>query len=271
MSSSAPEGTSRVLGAGGAVGVRVCLAHGLEDTWSSWRGLSAHLPPDWRVDALDLPWRSGTDYDWRFRNGAPDLLAAAMTTPPDLLVAHSFAAVAALELLAAGALTATEVVLVCPLYCPSQTRITWDLLDQANRRFVAHLREGVLARVHDRSEVIDPEVMDSMTRCVVERVGIMGLLAMFDRYVASSRIPLETIGHRTLVYAGGRDRTLTVAAAQELAHRMPHTQLVVEEDHDHFPHIRHPGRLAQRITAFVGMPRRWPAAVPDGTGEAPAP
>src|SRR5688500_10461846 len=59
-------------------GPAVVLAHGLEDSWETWRPLAAELAASGlRLLALDLPWRAGNDYAWRRERTAGGWVASA--------------------------------------------------------------------------------------------------------------------------------------------------------------------------------------------------
>ncbi len=237
-------------------GLRVVLAHGLEDSWSCWRPLVDRLDPGWGVRALELPWRAGNDYRWREQDSAAGWLAAALDTldePPDALVAHSFAANAALELMAAGDLrVGSAVVLVCPLYRPPVAEVTWDMFDRARATFEEHIREGVRARMGKRMAVVEPDVLAAMTVKALDRVGPIGLLTVFERFVASADLPLHAVSQRTMVLAGGADRSLSATAARMLAAAIPGATAQVNDDFDHFCHVRRPDRVAEHIGELLG-------------------
>jgi pimeloyl-ACP methyl ester carboxylesterase len=239
-------------------GLRVVLAHGLEDGWSCWQGLVGRLDPDWSVRALDLPWRAGNDYRWRQRGGAAGWLAAGLDgldEPVDALVAHSFGANAALELMAAGdQRVGRAVVLICPLYRPPEAPVTWRMFDRARRSFEAHIRDGVRARMGPRVASVEPDVLESMMDKALDRVGPIGLLTVFESFVASTDLALETIGQRAMVLAGGADRTLSATAARMLAARIPAAAVRVDESFDHFCHVRRPLRVAEQVGEFLRVP-----------------
>lgn len=237
-------------------GRRVLLAHGLEDGWASWQPLVDRLDPSWNVRALDLPWRAGTDYRWRSQGSATDWLAANLRGEPvQLLIAHSYGATAALELMAAGSLSGVDAVLICPLYRPPEIPVSWQMLDQARISFEAHIRDGVRARMGERAQVVGAAVLEAMMARTVQRVGPTGLLTVFDRFTASADIPLARVRQRTLVVAGGHDPTLSRRAATRLGEQLPAGRALVVDDFDHFCYVRHPDRVARHIHDAFDPPR----------------
>jgi pimeloyl-ACP methyl ester carboxylesterase len=231
-------------------GRHVVLIHGLEDSWESWFTLSRALPPTWRITALDLPWRAGSDYAWRTRpNG--EWLADALPDRPDVVVAHSFGAHAMLEYAAAtpghGIGTA---VLICPLYWSPELHASWPVFDAARNAFEQHIRDGIMARLNHRGRNPPSDVLDSMTERALGRIGPMGLLTVFDRLASSRSLPVADIGMPVLVLAARGDATLPMRAAKHLEQTLPSGQLHISDDFDHFCHIKLADTLARHIRDF---------------------
>ncbi|MGC5032719.1 alpha/beta fold hydrolase [Micromonospora sp. DT229] len=241
-------------------GPLVVFAHGLEDPWTTWRPLAAELDPTWRMVALDLPWRSGNDYRWGHRP-AGDWLGDGLEqlgVRPDVLITHSFGANAALTLLCArDPRPAPAVILVCPLYRQPQHSVTWDMFDQARVTFVRHIREGLRARMGARVDALDPDVLEAMGEAAIDRVGPAGFLTVFQQYIASAQLRLSNVAVRTFLLAGAADPTLSPVAARALAAEVPGMNLQVEEEFDHFCHVRQARRVADSVTAFVATSRAF--------------
>lgn len=264
-----PGDMLRPLRHGAAGGQRVIVAHGLEDSWAGWRALADRLDASWRIDALDLPWRAGNDYSWRGRDTPAGWLAAGLdgpAQPADLLIAHSFAATAALELLARGALRIDgPTVLICPLYRSHDSQVTWKMFDRARWSFEQHVRDGVRVRMGPRARAVDPGILESMTAFTLDRIGPSGLLTVFDRFIASVGIELDKIEGRVLVLAGGSDLTLSAADARLLADRIPGGTARIQDDFDHFCHVRRPQDVAAHISEYLRPPvLQRPACVEEG-------
>lgn len=233
------------------------LAHGLEDSWRTWQPLAAVLDRTWRVAALELPWRPGTDYGWRHRP-PEDLLTeaiAAVDSPIDLLVAHSYGANAALQLLCRGRLRAVCVALVCPLYRPPGLAVTWQVFERARAAFEQHIRASLCCRLGARLASTPGDVLEAMISKALDRVGPAGFLTVFEQFVASAALPLDQVTTPAMVLAGSADPTLTPAAARALAQRLPNAHLVIDDRYDHFCHVRHPAAVAAQLTGFAAGPR----------------
>ncbi|MEW2428687.1 alpha/beta fold hydrolase [Micromonospora sp. NPDC047644] len=236
----------------------VAFAHGLEDTWQSWRPIAGWLGPRRRLVALDLPWRAGNDYRWRHRSPADWLRSglAALPRTPDVLVAHSFGGNAALQLLCADEpLAGRAVALICPLYRPPGGPVTWALFDRSRETFVQHIHDGLRARMGSRATRIDAGLLAAMTDLAIERVGPAGFLTVFEQYLATADLSLDAVGRPVAVLAGGADPTLTPKAAQVLAAGMPGGLLHLRDDYDHFCHVRHAQQIADRVADLARLAR----------------
>jgi pimeloyl-ACP methyl ester carboxylesterase len=243
----------------------VAFAHGLEDNWASWQPIAKELDPDWRLVAFDLPWRPGNDYHWRGRSSSQwlgdglDLLGAV----PDMLIAHSYGANAALELLCQHDDRAGQAVaLICPLYRQPHFQVTWRLFERAKAQFMQHVSDSVRARMGSRATTLEDDVLETMTRMAIARVGPSGFLAVFQQYTSSGDLPLERVDLPALILAGGADPTLLPDAAEALAARIPGAILRLHDDYDHFCHIRHASDVAALVTEFVAAV--WAAREPAG-------
>ena len=235
-------------------GPTVVLAHGLEDSWASWLLVAGELDPAWRLIALDLPWRPGNDYRWRTRS-IGDWLGDALDlvdTRPDVLVAHSFGANATLQLLCdKDSRVAPVVVLICPLYRPPGQPVTWRVFDLARSRFVEHVREGLRARMGARLGAVEPATLEAMMDVALNRVGPTGFLTTFHEFVASADLPLANIEVPTFVIAGEADPSLPRESALVLGDAIPGVRLRINDDYDHFCHVRQARGVAAQVLDFV--------------------
>jgi pimeloyl-ACP methyl ester carboxylesterase len=265
--------TVNQLAEGAPGDLRTVLVHGLEDSWESWLPLARRLPAGWRVDALDLPWRPGNDYRWRHRPAGVwlahglDLLDGV----PDLVVAHSFGANATLELLCTGGpWPVRAAVLVCPLYRPPEVALTWKVFDRSRRAFDQHMREGLLARLGPRAATVEPDVLEKMTATAIDRVGPAAFLTVFDRFSASTSLPLARVTQPILLLGGGADPTLSRAAVTALAAAIPRASVVFQDRYDHFCHVRHAAEVAVEVAEWIAdfVPAAH-AVTPDREGVSP--
>lgn len=255
------------LAPGNAGGLLAVLAHGLEDSWESWLPMRRRLDPRWRVVALELPWRPGNDYRWRRRSSSVWLGEALelLDRRPDLVIAHSYAANALLELLSAGDPRPGEAAaLICPLYRPPEVAVTWKIFDHSRRAFERHIHDSLMARLSGRLARLSADVVDDMIAKAMDRVGPAGFLAVFEQFAGSATVPMEEITADVLVLAGSADPTLSPAAAAALARRIPRGSLLIDGNYDHFCYVRQPAEVANHIGHFadalapVSPPRSGP-------------
>jgi pimeloyl-ACP methyl ester carboxylesterase len=244
----------RTLAPGVPGGPVVAFAHGLEDSWTSWQPLARALDPDWRLLALDLPWRAGSDYRWRHRPAGHWLGEALdlLDVVPDVMVAHSYGANATLELLCAlDPRPGRAAALVCPLYRLPCQPVTWRMFERSRATFVQHIKDGLRVRIGLRADSMEPDVLQAMLELAVDRVGPPGFLAVFEQFVHSAHLPLGNVRRPTLVLAGGDDPTLPPKAAAVLGAGMPGAEVRIEDHYDHFCHMRHAPSVAAHITELV--------------------
>lgn len=254
---SAPHVTAYTLAEGRPGSPLVVLAHGLEDSWEGWLPIAGRLSQDWRVVALDLPWRPGNDYRWR-RHAPAGWLADGLNLVgrADAVVAHSFGANATLDLMCADEPWPGPAVLICPLYRPPDVDLTWAVFDRSRRTFDQHMRDGLLARLGRRADTVDPEVLEKMIATAIDRVGPAGFLAVFEQFSASAALPLARVEQPALVLAGGADPTLSERAATVLAAAMPRASVLFRDHYDHFCHRRHAAEIAARVEDFLATALR---------------
>lgn len=255
---------AHVLSPGAPGAPLVVFAHGLEDSWTSWRALAAELDPTWRALALDLPWRAGNDYRWRSRRPVAWLreALAGLGAVPDVLVAHSFGGTAALALACAGdPLAGRALALVCPVYRSPDTPVTWQTFDDARRSFDRTIRDGVRAQLGSRTGTLEPDLLRTMTDLAVDRIGPTAFLAVFDEFVRSAELAVPRVRVPAVVVAAPRDATLSRRAAAALGAALPLGRVESDPALDHHCHVRRPRGVAAPVAALMATTAR-------STGEA---
>lgn len=230
------------------------LLHGLENTWASWQPLAAHLGGRWRVGAAELPWSAGNDYRWRRQAPPATWVAEALAScdePPELVVAHSFGAVALLEVLATRPSTAVgSAVLIAPFYLRPSVTPSWRLFDVSRQQFLDQVRDGLRVGLGRRAAAIDPAIFERIVAKVIDRIGPEGFVAVFDQYLATASFPLAAVRSPGLVISGEDDVTLRERDATALA-ATPALTVVRKRRYGHFCHVQQPDQVATDITEFV--------------------
>jgi pimeloyl-ACP methyl ester carboxylesterase len=230
------------------------FVHGLEDDWRSWRGVAAALGEGWDPIALDMPWRAGNDYGWKWE-GPPVAWVAAglqqLDRVPDLLVGHSFGANAALEAVSRGQGRARLLVMAAPFYRPPLPRPDWKTWNRSRALFELQMREGVRVRLRQRLSKLDDDVVESMTAKVFDRIGLPGFLTVFEQYLAVGQLPLAALDIPVLILAGGQDPSVSRDQLSRLADDLPNATLGWRCDFDHFSHIRRAEEVAAVLAEFA--------------------
>ncbi len=255
--------STHVLAPGVTGAPLVVFVHGLEDIWACWKPMAAELDPDWRLIALDLPWRAGNDYRWRAQSAghwlgrALDLIGEI----PALVVAHSYGANATLELLSAlDPRPGRAAVLLCPVCRHPSQPVTWGTFERSRATFIQHVRDGLLVRMGPRAGAMPPDVLETMLDVAVNRIGPAGFLAVFEQFTNSVHLPAGDIGVPALLVAGGADPTLSPEAATDLGARIPRAEVRVNPGYDHFCHVRHARDIAMHIAKQVVAQDATPTA-----------
>ncbi|MFG2103289.1 alpha/beta fold hydrolase [Micromonospora echinaurantiaca] len=238
---------AHLLSPGTDTGPCAVFVHGIEDTWRTWTRLSRCLGPQWRTVALDLPWRAGNDYRWRWSGGPGDWVGAgleALGDRPFLLVGHSFGANAVLARLAAGEPRATAAVLAAPFFRPAEHRVTWETFDLSRETFQRQISDGMRLRLR---RTAPPDVFEVMIARTCERIGPVGFLAVFEQYVASGHLPLSHVDIPAAILIGEADPGMFRPHMEALARRLPRATVAAGDDFDHFCHVNHAPEVARLI------------------------
>lgn len=234
----------------------VLLLHGIEDSWMSWQQLGQQLSAGFRCYAADLPWRAGGSYAWRRQPDDTQWIGAATSAVPEpvtAVIAHSFSANALLQRLAsAQPADAAAVVLVSPFYRPPALRITWDAFQRSWQDFQLVMTEGLRARLGDRAAGLEEDVFELMAAKMVERIGVLGFLAVFEQFVAACDLHIDRPEVAAMVIAGATDPGIAGDRVTALGQALPGAVLRVEPDFTHFCHLEQPHRLGTLIAGFLG-------------------
>lgn len=245
---------ARSLAEGDAGGLLAVFVHGLEDDWRSWVPVARELGAGWDAVALDLPWRAGNDYRWRWEDSAVAFVAAgvnAMSREPDVVVGHSFGANAALEAVARGHTRSRALVLAMPFYRPPDPRPSWTTWDKSRTAFEFQMREAVRTRLDGRIGDLGDELVERMVAKVFERIGLPGFLSVFDQYVSSGHLPVADVDVPVLIVAGERDPGFSPSQLSHLVEGLPDATLSVHPEFDHFCHVRRGPEFAALLVEFA--------------------
>lgn len=245
-------------------GPAVVTAHGIEDSWRTWRPLAEQLTGH-AVYSLQLPWCGGNDYRWRDRDTPGAWLASALELvpePPTVLLGHSFGANAVLQYLSTAdpPPDLAAVGLVTPFYRPAGFPLTPDLRARSLAAFRKALIDGLRLTQGARVAKLDPEINLMMAATLLERAVPAGFPVFFTEFLHSGRLDLGRVGVPTLVVGGTRDEGLTPVRAAALAEAMPAATVRLHQEYGHFCHVARAEDVAAEITGFLD--RHLPAGGP---------
>lgn len=256
--------------AGDPAGDPVLLLHGLEDGWSGWERLIPFLPAGRHYLAADLPWRTGGDYRWRHR--APQEWIAdvirALPQRPAALVAHSFSANALLLGLDRDPgrpdLAVDTTVLISPFYRPPHVPVSWSVFEHSLADFRTTMTAGLRGRLGARADRLDPELFQIMAAKMLDGIGVLGFLAVFDQFAATCELDLSRYPGRTLVVAGLRDPGIAGERVDWLRRAVPGAAFAAHPDYSHFCHLDQPELVGPLVADHL---RKGPTPMPtlDGT------
>jgi len=242
--------------AAGAVGLpAMVLLHGLEDSYTSWEALVTLLSDRFRCYVLDLPWRPGGTFEWRFRATIPEWVAAGLGMLPErptIITAHSLGANAVLRWLETEpANAARALVLLSPFYRSPSTPVSWLMFDRALEDYRKVMAEGMRARLGDRARRLEPDVFGRMVRMTLDRAGPQGFVAMFDQFMSASQLSLTHVDTPTLVVASSDDPGISGDRAEALARDMPVADVRLYPTLSHFCHAEQATQVATLMSQFL--------------------
>ncbi|MBC2875748.1 MULTISPECIES: serine aminopeptidase domain-containing protein [Streptomyces] len=246
-------------------------AHGMEDAWSIWGGLTGRLE-GFTPYALRLPWRGGNAYRWREEATPGEWLRRALALvpeAPEVLLGHSFGANSVLDYLA----TEEEVpglkavVLYAPFYRPADFDPTPALRLRSRAALRKVIREGFTLALGPRAASLDPDLRIAMGGKLLDRVMPAGFPVFYEEFIASGLLDLTRVTTPTLVLAGVDDESLTPMRAAALARAMPAATVRLRSSYGHFCHVAQPAALSGETAAFLRRALRPAAEPPTGPFE----
>ncbi|MFB6889897.1 alpha/beta fold hydrolase, partial [Kitasatospora sp. NPDC056327] len=173
----------------------------------------------------------------------------ARATGAQVVVAHSFAALALLEHLASPRPADLEAaVLVSPFYRPRPGDFDWATLAHYLEDFHLILDEGLRVSAEDR---LDAATRRAMALRVRERIGPYGWTDFFGAYLRTPSLALERVRPPVLVVAGRDDLAARPADARALAAALPRARLEVLPGCGHFPMAEQPERFTRLLEDFL--------------------
>ncbi|HEX5116355.1 MAG TPA: alpha/beta hydrolase [Pseudonocardiaceae bacterium] len=234
----------------------VLLLHGMGGGLSGWDALAARLAPHLELWDVRLPWAFTGNPDWardpdvtQWVRASVDSVRGQAGAGPDVIVAHSFAANVALELLAGSDLpTATPSLLVSPFYRDVAADLDWS---------------SVMSSMDGCYELIEKEIQqkhgpagnDLLRSAVAQQMpkltGLYPRLRFQQVYFRTSQLDLESLNVPVFLVGGSDDVGARADGVRLLAGRIPLARLEILDGCGHFPMIERPAELARLIEAFI--------------------
>ncbi|WBC07489.1 alpha/beta hydrolase [Micromonospora sp. WMMA1947] len=234
---------------------RVLLLNGLAGSPTIWRPFAQRVPAEIELWGAELPWASGGDPRWQAAGGTTtDVVAEALAGVPrgaDVVIAHSFAANALLELLCRRVPDRLQaVVLVSPFYRATPDRFDWSDISFYLNNFHRILAEGI--RVSAAQPPAD-EVVERMALRLRERIGPYGWMRFFDAYLRTPFLDLTGVLVPVLVIGGRRDIAVPIEDVEALAQALPAGRLARVAASGHFAMAEHPPWFTSVVQDFLAV------------------
>jgi pimeloyl-ACP methyl ester carboxylesterase len=188
----------------------------------------------------------------------------------DIVIAHSFGAIATLEALARGLFAPPRaLVLVSPFYRPSPHDFRWETLDYYVSAFHLVFEEGMAARLGQRRPPKRSNLRDLAVK-VRERVGVYGWTHFFRAYLATPGLALSAIDVPVLVLGGGRDSSAFPADAHALVAALPRATCTIFDHVGHFLFLQDPDAFITEVENFFATTESPPNLRPTALAQRPS-
>jgi pimeloyl-ACP methyl ester carboxylesterase len=226
--------------------VRTLLLHGLGGSHRAWDGFVPRAGDALELWHARLPWSADGTAEWAYTSDAASWLEAPLRhVEPDLVIAHSLAAGALLDLLTREPdHSIAGVVLVTPLFHDGERPFDWSRIGHGAEQFPLVLQAGIAERY---GRVLPPAVQRRLALKLRDLLGPMAWMRILEVYLRSAVLDLSRLKVPCLVIAGELDEAAPAADARRLAGRLPDGRFVTFAGSGHFPMFDRPAEFAEAV------------------------
>jgi pimeloyl-ACP methyl ester carboxylesterase len=240
-------------------GTRALLLHGLGSSESSWDAFVEHRPPGLELWSAGLPWRAGGTFAVAERNDATWISEAIARIPGgvDVVIAHSFATVQLLTLLADTAAAGLDprdelgiraAVLVSPFHRQRPEDFSWAELPH----FLDLLRLGAEDGIQARSrKPLAPDLRAEMAERSLEQLGPHWVVRHLHAYLRTPFLPVGLVDLPVHVVVGAEDPIAPPAEGTGLAALLGNASVDRIEGCGHTPMAERPERFSLAVQQFL--------------------
>ncbi|MEV6958264.1 alpha/beta hydrolase [Streptomyces sp. NPDC051207] len=240
-------------------GTRALLLHGLGSSESSWDAFVEHRPPGLELWSAGLPWRAGGAFAVAERDDAAWITEAVARIPGgvDVVIAHSFATVLLLTLLADTAAAGKDprdtlgiraAVLVSPFHRQRPEDFSWAELPH----FLDLLRLGAEDGIQARSRKhLDPDLRAEMAERSLEQLGPHWVVRHLHAYLRTPFLPVGQVDLPVHVVVGAEDPIAPPAEGTGLAALLGNASLDRIDGCGHTPMAERPERFSLAVQQFL--------------------
>ena len=230
----------------------ILFIHGMVEDWDIWESLQKYLE-DYDLWFLKFPWESSGGQFWGKELSPESWLRDGidlMPRKPNMVVAHSFAANAFLELVSAdNSVTPEKIVLISPFFRKTRDEIDWSVLSHYVNHFLELIQESV--QIRDVSRRLDSEMEIAISEKIRERLGVYGWTEFLKILLLSPDLNFDSFETPVLVLTGESDIASRPINCEELAQIFPSGRAHVFKESGHFCMIEEPRKVAEEIINFL--------------------
>ena len=239
-------------------GCSMVLVHGMEEDWEVWSRTAGLIREATQLTSLEMPWSGARGYGWTYgRETTAEWVAAGVAeagSAPDVLVGHSYGAMALLDYLDRCPPPGLRgVVLVSPFYHPAGQTLDWGTLEHFAGKLSRFLEAAI--RVRQTSRRASETVVADAAAFVRKKLGAGPCIEFMRLLGCMAGIDLNRFPWPVLIVSGEDDFMIPPKRCRDLADRLPQATLEILPGSGHFCMLDRSETLAAHIDTFLGRSR----------------